>query len=58
MKNLLALGKALGDLEQQQVNGGWDRQTVTCNNSYYSPAGICLPGDFLRLQTSAICCSA
>lgn len=58
MKNLMELGKALSNTEQQKVNGGWGRNPVTCNNPYYSPSGICLAGDFLRPQSSVICCSA
>ena len=58
MKNLIELGKTLSNQEQQQVNGGWDRQSIICNNPYYSPSGVCQPEDFLHPQTSAICCSS
>ncbi len=58
MKNLLKLGQTLSHLEQQKVNGGWRTNPVTCNDPYYSPSGICMAGDYLRPQTSVICCSA
>lgn len=57
MKNLLVLGKALSNLEQQQVNGGGKKfGPVTCVSPYFTADNTCIEGYHLHPQGHCICC--